>query len=231
MTNPRVHWRQGPWLALAKPAGVPVFPRHGEPGSHCLRSWLENLEPERRDLSWPPGFEAGIAHRLDIPTSGVVLAAATPEDLVVLRRWFSERQLTKRYCLVSQRQVAWQRHTVTHRLAHDRRKKRRMVFERGRTTPHRGRWLPAETRFARDAHLIGGLTRWRAEMQTGVMHQIRVHAASVGIALAGDTLYGGGALELVRPEGARFLLHHEGLKGPELEVPSLPVPDWWPRTR
>ena len=230
MTNPLVHWRDGPWLAMAKPAGVPVFPRHDRPDAVCLQALLEALEPERRALDWPEGFAAGIAHRLDIATSGVVLAAATPTDLARLRSWFSARSLTKRYRLVTARDVAWSTHTVAHRLAHDRRKKQRMVFERGRSTPHRGKWLPAETRFCRGASLAGGLTQWRAEMRTGVMHQIRVHAASVGIALAGDRLYGGGTLDLARPDGATFLLHHEGLAGPGLAVPPLAPPRWWPRT-
>lgn len=230
MTNPLVHWREGPWLALVKPAGVPVFPRHGSPGDVCLRSLLEAMEPERCSHMWPRGFEAGIAHRLDIPTSGVVLAAATPRDLARLRGWFSDRLLTKRYRFVTAKAVEWSHHSVSHRLAHDRRKKRRMVFERGRSTPHRGKWMAAETRFVRGAALGEGLVHWHAEMSTGVMHQIRVHAASVGLALAGDTLYGGGRLGLSRPDGATFLLHHERLIGPGLVVPSLPPPAWWPQT-
>lgn len=228
MPAPLVHWTRGPLTALAKPAGLPVFPRHDDPHADCLLARLLAREPHRADQDWPPGFAGGIAHRLDIPTSGVVLVAATPGDLAALRAQFAGKQLHKRYRFVTARQVPWTRHTVRHRLAHDKRRKRRMVFERGRSTPHRGKWLEAETRLTRLQSLPGGLWLWQAEMRTGVMHQIRVHAASAGLALVGDTLYGGGALALDRPPGARFLLHHEGLSGPEVAVPALAPPRWWP---
>ena len=55
-------------------------------------------------------------------------------------------------------------------------------------------------------------------MRTGVMHQIRVHAAFLGLALAGDRLYGGG------PGG--FRLHHVGLSGGRWSTSSVPLPAW-----
>ncbi len=76
-----------------------------------------------------------------------------------------------------------------------------MVIERGRATPHRGRWYDADTRLR---HLGGPL--WEAVIVTGVMHQIRLHAASVGLALSGDRLYGGRGDE-------PFRLHHCCLGG------------------
>ena len=76
----------------------------------------------------------------------------------------------------SPRAVPWATHVVRHRLAHDRRRRARMVFERGRTTPHRGRWLDAETHLRSLGPLADGLHRWEARMATGVMHQIRIHA-------------------------------------------------------
>ena len=58
-------------------------------------------------------------------------------------------------------------------------------------------------------------------MSSGVMHQIRVHAASVGLPLLGDKLYGGGG-------SGRFWLHHSRLGGWPGEAPELPVPEEWP---
>lgn len=82
-----------------------------------------------------------------------------------------------------------------------------MVHERGRTTPHRGRWYPAHTELSRHR----GAT-WKALITTGVMHQIRAHAASVGLALDGDRLYGG------RDTGTPFALHHCRIEG----IPGCP---------
>lgn len=64
------------------------------------------------------------------------------------------------------------------------------------------------------------------------MHQVRVHAAVAGLALAGDRLYGGGpptpwALAHA-PQAPPFHLHHLGLSGPDLAPRPLPVPGWWP---
>ena len=105
-----------------------------------------------------------------------------------------------------------------------------MVIQRGAQTPHRGKWLPAQTEFHYIGRVSAELHMWEAQMRTGVMHQIRLHAASVGIALAGDRLYGGGSWKFDRPEGAQFALHHLGVAGPGLEPESTPVPAWWPQT-
>lgn len=228
MPRSPIVWQSGPWTALAKPAGLTVFPLHAEPAADCLLHRLTAARPEVGALVWPAGFDGGLAHRLDRATSGMVLAASTPDALTKLRGWFSAKRLDKTYHFVTARGVPWETHTVRFRLAHDRRKKSRMTFERGRETPHRGRWLDAETTFRRLGRCGPGLWRWEARMRTGVTHQIRVHAAAAGLALAGDTLYGGGTLDLDRPTGARFLLHHRGLKGPGLAPSPQPVPDWWP---
>jgi 23S rRNA-/tRNA-specific pseudouridylate synthase len=96
-----------------------------------------------------------------------------------------------------------------------------MVVQRGADTPHRGSWYEARTVFER----ISG-RQWRAVMRTGVMHQIRVHAAFLGIPLAGDRKYGGGPSPSRQP-GIDFWLHHEGLDdGAGLRTDPVDLPEW-----
>ena len=111
-------------------------------------------------------------------------------------------------------------------IAHDRRKKRRMVVQRGPDTPHRGKWYPARTTFRKLGIVGPDRTAWEAVIHTGVMHQVRVHAAFVGIALAGDPIYGGGA-PLGENPAAPFRLHHVGLQGPGISPAEAPVPGEW----
>jgi hypothetical protein len=67
---------------------------------------------------------------------------------------------------------------------------------------------------------------WEATMKTGVMHQIRLHAAIAGLALVGDRLYGGGDAPSFFP--GDFALHHCGVVSERWNVPTVPLPDWWP---
>ncbi|MEQ1568292.1 MAG: pseudouridine synthase, partial [Myxococcota bacterium] len=173
---------------FAKPSGVPVFPPHGDPAGDCVLARLLAQEPARAAIAWPEGFEGGLVHRLDTETSGAVALARDLDDLVFLRELFRGRQLVKTYRLVVRRSPTWDTHRCDRPIAHDPRRAGRMVVQRGERTPHRGKWLPAETSFTRLED-----TLFEARMSTGVMHQIRVHAAFLGIPLAGDARYGGGA--------------------------------------
>ena len=77
--------------------------------------------------------------------------------------------------------------------------------------------MPATTSFRR----LSGRC-WEATMSTGVMHQIRAHAAFLGIPVLGDRRYGGG------PEvDGGFHLHHRGFVGPgDLRTEPVPDPTW-----
>ena len=213
------------WIALFKPAGLPVFAPHNDPQGDCLLARLFDAVPSQKEGPWPSGFAGGIAHRLDIPTSGQVIVARTPSDLRWIRELFSTKQLHKQYGFLTAKTVGWSSHVIAAPIAHDRRRKGRMVVQRGNSTPHRGKWLSAQTHFTRISP-VGVLTAWQAEMQTGVMHQIRVHAGFAGLALAGDRRYGGGQAHRDFP--VDFALHHRGLHGPGLHPPPAPLPSWWP---
>ncbi|MCO4744671.1 MAG: RNA pseudouridine synthase [Proteobacteria bacterium] len=206
---------------MAKPAGIPVFPPHDEPSGDCVLRRLLDEEPKRAALGFPDAFAGGIAHRLDISTSGALLVADSPEELVQLREAFAAKALTKTYRLLARKDVRWSRNHCEAELAHDRRRKKRMVVRRGQNTPHRGKWMPAETWFER----LDGLL-FQATMHTGVMHQIRLHAAYVGIPIVGDALYGGGPTPEGAPQGMTFYLHHVGLVGDGIQTTPVPLPEW-----
>lgn len=206
---------------LTKPPGLSVLPLHGDQESDCLVRRLYQTEPRRVSQDWPTGFPAGVAHRLDISTSGAVAVADDPADLRTIRAAFSSGALTKTYLLWASRDVPWHTHVCDRPIAHARRHRGRMVVRRSESTPHRGRWYAAHTKFER---VEGRL--WRATMTTGVMHQIRVHAGFLGIAILGDRRYGGGQTPEFAPEHLTFYLHHVGFHGAGLQTAPVPEPAW-----
>lgn len=187
---------------LSKPAGLPVFAPHADADADCVLRQLREQEAWRDDIEWPEGFEGGIAHRLDNDTSGAVIVADSLDELAVLRQWFTEHRLLKTYWLKTSGTVPWHQHVCDKPIAHDKRRRGRMIVQRGRNTPHRGNWYPARTEFKR---LKGKV--WQAAMRTGVTHQIRVHGAFVGLPVVE--------------------LHHVGMEGPNGFASDAVDPPTW----
>ncbi len=213
------------YRVLNKASGIPCFPKHNDPEHDCMLYRLLQEHPEQQEVDWPTGFAGGIAHRLDIATTGQLIAAVDLQSLQQIRELFRAKEITKTYYFLSAKKVKWKEHAIETAIAHDRKNKKRMVVQRGKNTPHRGKWLPARTTF-RWLDERDGITVWQAQMRTGVMHQIRLHAAFAGIALLGDRLYGGGASLPSFPSD--FALHHAGVRSPQLLPEYSPLPDWWP---
>ncbi len=168
-------------VALEKPGGMPshaLDPR--ETGTAA--AYLVAHFPETAATGEP--FSAGLVHRLDTGTSGLLLAARTAAAFALLREAFAARRVTKRYLAVVTGSLAAPA-DVAHPLAHDPSDRRRMRIARGADTS----W-PAHTHvepLAREGeHLLVAAT-----IRTGVTHQVRVHLASLGLPVVGDRLYGG----------------------------------------
>lgn len=207
-------------IFLWKPAGIPVFPPHADPRGDCVLARWCALDPSRAE-AWPEGYAGGIAHRLDTATSGLLVAARTLADLGLLRRQFEDRALRKHYLFRSAAtapDLVWP-NVVQTELAHHPNRRDRMVWRRGPRTAHRGKWYPAWSAFAPAIRGVPGAPPdlWRCEIRTGVMHQVRVHAASLGLPLTGDALYGGAP--------GRYMLHAWRIEGPGWRSPEAPLPD------
>jgi 23S rRNA-/tRNA-specific pseudouridylate synthase len=168
------------WVAVNKPAGLPTQPTR----ERDQRSLEELLRMKYRQIF--------LIHRIDTPTSGVVLFARTKREAARLSELFATRAIRKTY-------VARIAGSIDAEMAVE--------------TPVDGREALTIVR-----PLGEGIVE--AEIRTGRTHQIRIHLASIGHAIAGDRRYGGATTE-----AARLMLHAWKLEHPTLGVLEAPLPD------
>ncbi len=147
---------------------------------------------------------AGIVHRLDKDTSGLLLVAKSERAHRVLSRAIAERRIVRRYAALAWGHLDGDRLTVDRPIARDPRDRKRMaIVTTGRS---------AKTDFLRLAR-FDATDLLRAHLHSGRTHQIRVHLASVGHPVVGDDTYGGGGgRRLVALPARRHFLHAAWLR-------------------
>ena len=180
-------------LVIDKPAGLVVHPAPG----HWRGTLLNGLLA--RDAAFAQLPRAGIVHRLDMDTSGLMVVARTRSAMDRLVAMIAAREVSRQYLALAHR--VWWAPAAAPRagpLGRDPRTRLRMAV----LDPVRHAGKPAQTTFDLLQNAASGC--WvKATLHTGRTHQIRVHMAHVGHPLVGDELYGG------RPEAGlqRQALH------------------------
>lgn len=163
-------------LVLNKPAGLVVHPAPGNWSGTLLNGLLARY-PASAALP-----RAGIVHRLDKDTSGVMIVGKTLEAVTSLTRQIAARTVHRRYLALAQGAVSPPVQTVEAPVGRDPVSRVRMaVVATGK---------PART----EVHCLAqalGVSAVRCVLFTGRTHQIRVHLAHLGHALVGDAVYGG----------------------------------------
>ncbi len=163
------------FFVINKPSNLVVHPAAGH-DSGTLVNGLLNIDPDLEQLP-----RAGIVHRLDKDTTGVMVVARTLKAHASLVDQLQRREVKREYLAITQGVVTAGRTIETGIARHPQNRKKMSVQKHGK---------PAITRFQvvqKFAHhsLID------VQLETGRTHQIRVHMAHINYALLGDPVYGG----------------------------------------
>lgn len=205
-------------LVIDKPAGLVVHPAAGHWSGTLLNGLLAYHEAAVR---LP---RAGIVHRLDKDTSGLMLVGKTPQAVEALVRMIAAREVHRLYLALAH--APWRHEDevwVDQALGRDPRQRLRMAVHPVGSASAK----PAQTRIRRlDGN--GAQVLVACKLHTGRTHQIRVHMAWLGCPLVADVLYGGRLVLGVERQALhahRLALNHP-VTGQWLSFCSDGPPDW-----
>ena len=193
------------WVALNKPSGMSSHPLR-EAEDDTVANFLAARWPDTLTAGEPPR-EAGLIHRLDGGTSGVIVAARTSTAFRALRKSLLAAKWQKRYLAVVEGVVEAELGAV------------RVIEKSINVAGKRVRVLEGQfngvhlpnVRDARSEITLVAIndrhSLLRVSAPRATRHQVRAHLASIGHPIVGDTQYGAVAPEKTAGERARFLLH------------------------
>ena len=200
-------------LVIDKPAGLVVHPAAGN-WSGTLLNGLLARDPAAAGLP-----RAGIVHRLDKDTSGLMVVGRTLPAVTALMRDIASRVVSRKYLALVHGRLKHDEDTIEAPVGRDPKVRVRMAVI------HTGKWAKTDIELVAYDKGIGAV---RCTLHTGRTHQIRVHLAFRGHPLVSDELYGGRpALGMERQAlHAAHLAFKHPITGEPLRFDSAPPADF-----
>lgn len=185
MNAPKIIFEDEDLIVLDKPAGITVNKSETTVNEQTVQDWIsDKFQIFNSQFSREEDFykRAGIVHRLDRETSGILLVAKNPESFIKLQRQFKEKTVKKSYTALVHGQIdipEGEINVPVGRLPWNR--KQFGVVAGGRESVTKYKVL----KHYKDLTLV------RLYPETGRTHQIRVHLKHIGHPIFSDFLYGG----------------------------------------
>ena len=206
-------------IVVNKPVGLVVHPAPGHPDGTLVNALLYHCGSSLSGING--AIRPGIVHRIDRDTSGLIIAAKNDRAHLALAAQLQDHSLARVYEAVTVGGLKEDSGTVNAPIARHPVDRKRMAVDWKNGRPAVTHWSVL-ARYALGTHV-------ECRLETGRTHQIRVHMASIGHPLLGDTVYGS---KKPWPGLAGQCLHARRLKfvhpttGKLVEL-ECPLPDWF----
>lgn len=175
-------------LILNKPFGLAVHPGVGIPNGTLVNAVAWHLQEQFKDLPVKEGNEpnrAGIVHRIDKDTTGIMVVAKNEYAMTHLANQFFHHTIERRYYALVWGDMEGESGTIRGNIGRNPNDRRLfMVFPEGED----GKWAVTHWKVVERFYYC---TLVECRLETGRTHQIRVHLKSIGHTLFGDIRYGG----------------------------------------
>ncbi len=206
-------------VAINKPAGLLVHPTANS-NEKTLSDWLAKKYPEIKKVGDDPKNRPGIVHRLDKDTSGIIIIPRNQKYFEYLKNLFQEHKIKKTYLTLVWGEIKNKKGVIEKPISLKPGTTKRTVLK-GKMEK------PAVTEYEVLRNYILQTTDKKQKQEvfslvkvtprTGRTHQIRVHFASIGHPVIGDSLYGPKKLALSLSKGIPFKLNRQFLHAKSLE--------------
>ena len=214
-----VVYEDGDVIVVNKPVGLVVHPAPGHPDGTLVNALLYHCGASLSGINGE--LRPGIVHRIDRDTSGLIIAAKNDRAHLALAAQLQDHSLTRTYEAVAVGGLKEDSGTVDAPIGRHPVDRKKMAIDRKNGREAVTHWSVL-ARYPGYAHV-------ECRLETGRTHQIRVHLASIGHPLLGDTVYGakkpvpGLAGQCLHARRLRFV-HPSTGKTVELECP---LPGWF----
>lgn len=167
-------------LIVDKPKGMVVHPAPGNPDNTLVNALMYHCGSSLSGINGE--IRPGIVHRIDKDTSGLLVIAKNDETHLGLSQQLSVHSITREYIAVVYGNVKSDTGTINAPIG-------RHPVDRKKMAVNHKNGKSAVTHYTVLAR-FNGFTQIKCRLETGRTHQIRVHMASIGHPLAGDSVYG-----------------------------------------